>query len=119
MPLATDTERRLREEGRRGKGFVVAAVVRRPLSGGLMTAGGLCALVIGLAAIDVRVRDQIARAFTRRGPTEELTTVASHLNEIVLIAARAVREQSIEHSPMVIFALAAMVLVLFMTRTCK
>ena len=94
-------------------------VNRRKFSGALATAGGLCALLTGLAVIDVRVRDQIARAFTSRGPTEELTTVASHLNEIALIAAQAVTDQSIEHSPMVIFALAAMVLVLFMTRTCK
>jgi len=95
----------------------VPEVIRRPFAGALTTAGGLCALLIGLAAIDDRVRDQVARAFTSRGPTAEFATVGSHLNEIVLIAAEAVRDQSIEHAPMVIFALAAAILVLLMTRT--
>lgn len=94
-------------------------VIRRPFTGGLATAGGLLALLIGLAAIDDRVRDQIARTFTSRGPTAEITTVGARLNDIVLIAAQAARDQSIEHAPMVVFALAAVILVLLllMTRT--
>lgn len=95
----------------------MAGVIRRPFSSGLATAGGLCALVVGLAAIDDRVRDQVARAFTSGGPTEEFASVGSRIQEMAMIAAQAVRDQSIEHAPMVIFALAAMVLVLFMTRT--
>lgn len=91
-------------------------VIRRPFAGALTTAGGLCALLIGLAAIDDRVRDQIARAFTSRGPTEEFATVGARLNEIALIAVQAVQDQSLEHAPMVIFALAAAILVLLMTR---
>ena len=102
---------------RRGKGFVVAAVLRRPLSSGLTAAGGLCALLIGLAVIDDRVRDQIARVFARQGPTPEMASVGSRLEEMAAIVAHAMRDQSIEHAPMVIFAVAAMVLVLFMTRT--
>lgn len=84
-----------------------------------MTAGGLCALVIGLAAIDARVRDQVARVFARQGPTAEMASIWSQLEEMAVIVAHAMRDQSIENAPMVIFALAAMVLVLFMTRTCK
>lgn len=91
-------------------------VIRRPFAGVLTSAGGLFALLIGLAVIDDRVKDQIALAFTSRGPTEEFATVGSRLNEIVLIAAQAVRDQSIEHAPLVIFALAAVILVLLMTR---
>ena len=95
----------------------MAAVLRHPLSSGLAAAGGLCALLIGLAAIDDRVRDQVARVFARQGPTAEMASLASRLEEMGAIVAHAVRDQSIEHAPMVIFALAAMVLVLFMTRT--
>lgn len=97
----------------------MAAVLRRPLSGGLMTAGGLCALLIGLAVIDVRVRDQIARVFARQGPTAEMASIGSRIEEVAVIVAHAMRDQSIEQAPMVIFAVAATVLVLFMTRTCK
>jgi hypothetical protein len=102
---------------RSGKEFLVPEVIRRPFAGALTTAGGLCALLVGLAAIDDRVRDQVARAFTNRGPTEEFATVGSRLNEMALIATRAVGDQSIEHAPMVIFALAAAILVVLMTRT--
>lgn len=94
-------------------------VIRRPFAGALTTVGGLCALLIGLAAIDQRVRDQIARAFTSRPPTEEFATLGSQLNNLALIAAQAVRDQSIDHAPLVIFALAAAILVLLMTRTCS
>lgn len=92
-------------------------VIRRPLGSWLAAAGGVCALLVGLAAIDDRVRDQLVSAFARQGPTEEIATVGSRIEEIVTVLAHAVRDQSIEHAPMVIFALAAMVLLLFMTRT--
>ena len=92
-------------------------VIRRPFAGGLTTAGGLLALVIGLAAIDERVRDQIARAFTSRGPSSEITLFGSHLADMAMIAARALRDQSIDHAPLAIFALGAGILVLLMTRT--
>lgn len=92
-------------------------VIRRPFSGALTTAGGLFALLIGLAAIDGRVRDQIARAFTSRGPSDEITSFGWRLNDMALIAVRAVWDQSIAHAPLAIFALAAGILVLLMTRT--
>jgi hypothetical protein len=95
----------------------VAGVIRRPFSGGLAAAGGMVALLIGLAAIDDRVRDQMTLAITRRGPTEEVANFGTQLQDMAAILAQAVRDQSIAHAPMVIFALAAMVLVLFLTRT--
>ena len=95
----------------------MAGVIRRPFASGLAAAGGVCALLIGLAAIDDRVRDQLVSAFARQGPTEEIATLGSRIKEIVTVIAQAVQDQSIEHAPMVIFALVAMVLLLFMTRT--
>ena len=90
--------------------------MQRPFSGGLTAAGGVCALVVGLAAIDDRVREQIAHAFSSKGPSE-MATAGTWLLDLVLIAVQAVRDQSIEHAPLVIFGLAALVLVLFMLRT--
>jgi hypothetical protein len=118
--LARTPSRPPREYGlryERERGCAVAGVMQRPFSSGLAAAGGLCALLIGLAVIDDRVRNQMALAFTRRGPTEEIATAGSRLQELAMVVAQALRDQSIEHAPMVIFALAAMVLVLFMTRT--
>ena len=95
----------------------MAGVIRRPLSSALAAAAGVCALLIGLAAIDDRVRGQLASVLRGQGPTQEITSVGARLEDTVMILAHAVRDQSIEHAPMVIFALAAMVLLLFMTRT--
>jgi hypothetical protein len=97
--------------------FLVPEVIRRPFAGGLTTAGGLLALVIGLAAIDGRVRDEIARAFTSRGPANEITLFGSRLTDMAMIAVRAVRDQSTEHAILAVFALGAAILVLLMTRT--
>jgi len=95
----------------------VPEVIRRPFAGAWATAGGLCALLIGLAAIDDRVREQIARAFTSRGPADEIATFGSRVNDMAMIAAQAMRDQSIEHAPLVIFALTAGILLVLMTRT--
>ena len=95
----------------------MAGVIRRPFSGAFAAAGGMIALLIGLAAIDDRVRDQMTLAFARQGPTEEIANAGSRLQDMATIVAQAVRDQSIAHAPMVIFALVAMVLVLFLTRT--
>jgi len=92
-------------------------VIRRPFTGALTTAGGLCALLVGLAAIDERVRDQVARTFTSRGPSAEFATIGSRLNDLALVVARTARDQSIDHAPLMIFALAAVVLVLLVTLT--
>ena len=95
----------------------MAGVIRRPFSGGLAAAGGGVALLIGLAAIDDRVRNQMTMAFANRGPTQEITSIGERLQDMAAILAQGVRDQSIAHAPMVMFALAAMILVLFMTRT--
>jgi hypothetical protein len=83
----------------------------------LAAAGGLCALIIGLAVIDDRVRDQVAMVFARQGPTAEMASIGSRFEDMAVIVANAMLDQSIEHAPMVIFAVAAMILVLFLTRT--
>jgi hypothetical protein len=92
-------------------------VIRRPFSGALTSAGGLFALLIGLAAIDERVRDQVVRTFTTRGPADEITTFGSRLGGTAMIAAQAVRDQSVEHAPLVIFAVVAAIILVLMTRT--
>lgn len=92
--------------------------MRRPsIFGGLTAAGGVCALVAGLAVIDDRVREHVGRVATSNAAAVELATVGERAQAFLLIVIQAVRDQSIEHAPLVIFALAALVLVLFMLRT--
>jgi hypothetical protein len=91
--------------------------VTRPFSGGLTVAGGLCALVVGLALVDERVRVRLADLATGRTTSGELASVSAKLQQLAEVVAEAVRDQSIEQAPLVIFGLAAIVLVLFMLRT--
>lgn len=62
--------------------------------------------------MDPRVADRLAHVM--REPPDHWVDRARATAEILLTAAR---DQSIEHAPLVIFTLAAAVLVLFMTRT--
>jgi hypothetical protein len=91
--------------------------MRRSVFGGLTAAAGVCALVTGLALFDERVRGQIARIMSGKTPTDELVSAGERASDLMTMAMQAVRDQSIEHAPLVVFSLAALVLVLFMTRT--
>ena len=94
--------------------------MRRPsVFGGITAASGAVALVAGLAMIDLRVRDHVGLVLkgSPGNTSDELATIGARLQDLLLVAVQAVRNQSIEHAPLVIFALAALVLVLFMLRT--
>jgi len=91
--------------------------MRRVLSDAVLTLGGAMVLVLALVMFDERVRDQVAMIADPRHPSEALAGLSGRATEIVSVVGTAMRSQSIEHAPLVIFALAATVLVLFMLRT--
>jgi hypothetical protein len=91
--------------------------MRRLVGDAALTFGGAMLLVLALVTFDERVRDQITNVFDAHHPTDALAGAGSRLTEIVAIVAQAMRSQSLDHAPLVIFALAATVLVLFMLRT--
>jgi hypothetical protein len=91
--------------------------MRRFATGALSAVGGISAVLIGLAAVDERARAEIARVLSGRPPSGEIVAAGGQARELAAVALQAMRDQSIEHAPLVIFALAAMVLVLFMLRT--
>ena len=92
--------------------------MRRPLSGGITAAAGVAALVVGLAAIDPRVREQIAGVLSRPSrSSDQIVTLGTYFENLLAIVLQALRDQSLEHAPLVIFTLAALVLVSFMLRT--
>jgi hypothetical protein len=93
------------------------STMSRPISGGVTAIGGVCALVIGLAAIDGRVREQLMQLASGRAPSGELVTAGERVQDLVLTMLQVVRDQSIEHAALTIFALGALVLVLVMLRT--
>jgi len=89
----------------------------RTLNGGMTSVAGVCAVVVALAAIDTRVRDQVSALASGRAPSGEFLTITERLKDFAFAVLQALRDQSIEHAALTIFALAAMVLLLFMMRT--
>jgi hypothetical protein len=92
--------------------------MRRPSLTGVMTAlGGVGVVILGLAAIDDRVRAEVMRIVSNRGPSLELVEAGQQVEGFAAILLQAIRYQSVEHAPLVIFSLAALVLLLFMIRS--
>ena len=81
-----------------------------------MSAGTVVLLLLVLIAFDGRVRDQLSRRVVAH-PSEELRSVERQARDLTNVIAVAARDQSRGHAPLLIFTLAAGVLVLFMLRT--
>ena len=90
--------------------------MRRAFGEALMSAGALAILLLALVAVDDRVREQISLRLTT-GPSVELAHAGARVRDLTTVIVEAARDQSIEHAPLLIFVLAATVLVMFMLRT--
>jgi hypothetical protein len=86
---------------------------RRVFGDAVISLCALLALLLMLVAIDPRVRVQVASAWG--GSTS--TSVSKDLREISTVVLSAIQDRGIDNAPLMIFALAATVLVLFMLRT--
>jgi hypothetical protein len=86
---------------------------RRVLGDAVISFCALLALLLMLVAIDPRVRVQVASAWS--GSTS--TSVSKDMREISTVVLSAIQDRGIDNAPLMIFALAATVLVLFMLRT--
>jgi uncharacterized membrane protein len=82
----------------------------------LLSLGGVVLLLMVLAAIDPRVRDQLTWQRAAR-PTEEFVDVSARIRATVTVAYRAAKDQTEEHTALAIFAVAGVVLLMFMIRT--
>jgi hypothetical protein len=89
--------------------------MRRVFGDGLISIGAIAALLTILVAVDDRVRERFSGQFAA-APTAHLAGAGSHVREVASVVFDAARDQSIEHAPLMIFVLAATVLVLFMVR---
>jgi hypothetical protein len=90
--------------------------MRRPFGDALLSIGALAILLFALVSVDDRVREQVSLRLSAR-PSVELATAGEQVRDLTSVVFRAARDQSIEHAPLLIFSLAATVLVLFMLRT--
>jgi hypothetical protein len=90
--------------------------MRRALREGLMSAATVVILLMVLIGADDRVREQVSMRVSAH-PSVELASAGRHLSDLTTVITQAARTQSLEHAPLLIFTLAAAVLLLFMLRT--
>jgi hypothetical protein len=91
-------------------------MVRGRVTSTFAAAAGVTGVVMGLAAIDPRVREAVASGISGRMPAGDVGSAGARIQQLAMVIFDAVRDQSIEHAPLTIFALAAVVLLLFMLR---
>ena len=89
--------------------------MRRAISDTLLSAGALALLIFLLVLFDDRIREV---APLRGGQSaSQVVDVTTQVRNTATLAYRSARDSSIEHAPLVLFALAGMVLLLIMMRT--
>jgi len=89
--------------------------VQRVFKDALISSAALIILLIALVAIDRRVRERVELA-VRGDLSSEVRSATAMAGEVTRVIVTAVRDQSIDHAPMVVFVFAATVLVLGMLR---
>jgi hypothetical protein len=72
-------------------------------------------LLMALVCLDDRVREVGLRVISK--PTAEMASDGKRVGDLASVVVRAAREQTAEHTPFVVFACVAGVLVVFMLRT--
>jgi hypothetical protein len=89
--------------------------VRRFFNDALLSAGALLIVLAALMVIDSRVRDHVTGAISGSSP-QAVAQAGGYVQHVAAVVVTAARDQSIDHAPMLIFVVAATVLVLFMLR---
>jgi len=91
--------------------------VSRAFGDTLISIFALSALLITFIAVDDGVREQVSMRFHNRTASMEFAEFSRQANDIAGVVMMALRDRGLEHGPILIFALAAIVLVIFMLRT--
>lgn len=90
--------------------------MRRQLREVVLSVGAVVLLLLLLTAMDDRVRDQVSLRVVAH-PTVELASAGRQARDLTTVIVEAARYQTIGHAPLLIFTMAAAVLMLFMLRT--
>jgi len=94
----------------------MASRLRRVCGDVVVSAGVLTAVVGVLVSIDARVREQVLAVVNAASPAG-LGEAGGRLREVGGALFEAARTQSIEHAPLVVFAVVATVLLLALARS--
>lgn len=87
---------------------------KRVGSDAFVSAGVLLVVLATIMAMDIRVREQLRAAVIS---SSTIGDAGMRLREVGSVVIDAARTQSIEHAPMMLFVVAATVLLLFLVRT--
>ena len=90
--------------------------MRRVFGDAMISLCAVLLLLLMLVTIDPRVREQMSGLWGGSGPSA-VTSVSSQVRKASAVVLSVARDHSIDNAPLMIFALAATVLVLFMLRT--
>jgi hypothetical protein len=96
---------------------VTVARWRRPVLDAFLTVGPPLLLLGFLIAIDERVREQLTLRVAPDRAMLTLVSAGSTVRSLGAVLVEAGRDQSLAHAPLLIFAMAAGMLTLFMVRT--
>jgi hypothetical protein len=80
----------------------------------ILSVGALGALITTIVLMNDRVREQMSLRFSGRTVSDELHNVSVHVKEIAGVVMMAARDHGLEHGPVALFAVAAVVLVVLM-----
>jgi hypothetical protein len=89
--------------------------MRRAFGDAMISLCAVLLLLMMLVTIDPRVREQLSGVWG--SSASPVATISSQVREITSVVLSAARDHSLDNAPLMIFALAATVLVLFMLRT--
>ncbi|MGE5246243.1 MAG: hypothetical protein ACM3SQ_18610 [Betaproteobacteria bacterium] len=91
--------------------------MRRRIEDLLISVASALLVLIALVALDDRVRERAAALMTSHGSAAAVGTLGNRASDFAQVLVSVVRDQSAVHGPLVLFAVVATVLVLFMLRT--
>jgi hypothetical protein len=92
--------------------------VRRVFGDALLSGAALSLLLLVLIAVDGQVRDELSRRARNPRPAAALLEGAGERGgDLVRVIGDAARQQAVDHAPLLLFAFAGTVLLLFMMRT--
>ena len=90
--------------------------VRRAVGDTLISVAALTVLLGVLVSVNDRVRQQVSVRLTEGHASQEMGQLAGKARDLGGVVFNVARDQSIENAPLVVFVLAACVLVAFMLR---
>ena len=90
--------------------------MRRAFGDAVISAAALVVLLVGIVAIDDRVRERVSSVIRTGEVSSSIGSVTSIASDVAGVLMVAARDQGLDHAPLAVFVVAATALVLAMLR---